>query len=182
MARTSSPTLSRRAASAPSWRGLPPSVIPNTTPCFPASRSQIQRQAHRLAMSARRFSGRHPGNGATADRIPGTLRSDPGQLGSRRAEPRRRHHQCQSADPGGEPGVYQQIDSDGVARAVVLRPDGSFATPSNPARRGETVVAYVTRTGDQPFRAWARFIASARLGRQCARHSRRRNGGARACR
>jgi len=45
------------------------------------------------------------------------------------------------------PGVYQQINSDGVARAVVLRPDGSFATPSNPARRGETVVAYVTGLG-----------------------------------
>ena len=45
------------------------------------------------------------------------------------------------------PGVYQTPMSDGVARAVLVRPDGSFVSLANPARRGETEVAYVTGLG-----------------------------------
>lgn len=45
------------------------------------------------------------------------------------------------------PGIYQATNSDSVARAVVVRPDGSFVTPSNPARRGENVTIYVTGMG-----------------------------------
>ena len=50
------------------------------------------------------------------------------------------------------PGVYQQIMSDDVARAVVVRPDGTFASLQNPARRGETVVA-LSPVSDRPFPA-----------------------------
>jgi uncharacterized protein (TIGR03437 family) len=45
------------------------------------------------------------------------------------------------------PGIFQTIQSDGVTRAVIERPDGSFAGPTNPARRGETVTAFVTGLG-----------------------------------
>jgi uncharacterized protein (TIGR03437 family) len=45
------------------------------------------------------------------------------------------------------PGVFHVVMSDGVARAVLVRPDGSFVSLSNPARRGETEVAYVTGLG-----------------------------------
>ena len=45
------------------------------------------------------------------------------------------------------PGVYQTPMSDNVVRAVLVRPDGSFVTLANPARRGETEVAYVTGLG-----------------------------------
>ncbi|MGB9454833.1 MAG: Ig-like domain-containing protein [Bryobacteraceae bacterium] len=45
------------------------------------------------------------------------------------------------------PGIYQTLMSDGVVRAVIERPDGSFVSPSNPARRGETVTAFVTGLG-----------------------------------
>ncbi len=45
------------------------------------------------------------------------------------------------------PGIFQTVMSDGVARAVVIRPDGSFVTLQNPARRGETVRVYVTGLG-----------------------------------
>src|ERR1035441_8877803 len=34
------------------------------------------------------------------------------------------------------PGIFQTTMSDGVVRAVIERPDGSFVSPSNPARRG----------------------------------------------
>ena len=49
------------------------------------------------------------------------------------------------------PGIFQTVMSDGVTRAVLLRPDGSFvdvggATP-NPARRGETILMYATGLG-----------------------------------
>jgi uncharacterized protein (TIGR03437 family) len=37
--------------------------------------------------------------------------------------------------------------SDGVVRAVIERPDGSFASPTNPARRGEQVTAFLTGLG-----------------------------------
>lgn len=45
------------------------------------------------------------------------------------------------------PGIFQTTMSDGVVRAVIERPDGSFVSPSNPARRGETVTAFVTGLG-----------------------------------
>ncbi len=45
------------------------------------------------------------------------------------------------------PGVYQTTMSDNVLRAVLVRPDGSFVSLANPARRGETEVAYVTGLG-----------------------------------
>jgi uncharacterized protein (TIGR03437 family) len=45
------------------------------------------------------------------------------------------------------PGIFQTIQSDGILRAVIERPDGSFASPTNPARRGETVTAFVTGLG-----------------------------------
>jgi uncharacterized protein (TIGR03437 family) len=42
------------------------------------------------------------------------------------------------------PGVFQTTMSDGVTRLVAVRPDGSFVSVENPARRGEIVRAYVT--------------------------------------
>lgn len=45
------------------------------------------------------------------------------------------------------PGVFHTVLSDGMAHAVLVRPDGSFVTIANPARRGETEVAYVTGLG-----------------------------------
>jgi uncharacterized protein (TIGR03437 family) len=37
--------------------------------------------------------------------------------------------------------------SDGVSRAVIIRPDGSFVSLTNPARRGEIVQAFATGLG-----------------------------------
>lgn len=45
------------------------------------------------------------------------------------------------------PGIFSTVQSDGVSRAVIERPDGTFASPSNPARRGEYVTAFVTGLG-----------------------------------
>ena len=45
------------------------------------------------------------------------------------------------------PGVFTTLLSDNSLHAVAIRPDGSFATIQNPARRGETVVAFVTGLG-----------------------------------
>jgi len=45
------------------------------------------------------------------------------------------------------PGIFQTQMSDGVFRAALVRPDGSFVSLANPARQGETVVAYVTGLG-----------------------------------
>lgn len=45
------------------------------------------------------------------------------------------------------PGVFQTQMSDGVTRAVLVRPDGSFVSVQNPARRGENILAYVTGLG-----------------------------------
>ena len=45
------------------------------------------------------------------------------------------------------PGVFQTTMSDGQSRAVLIRPDGSFVSLENPARRGENVVAFVTGLG-----------------------------------
>jgi uncharacterized protein (TIGR03437 family) len=45
------------------------------------------------------------------------------------------------------PGIFSTQMSDGAFRAVVTRPDGSYVSLSNPARRGEQVVAFVTGLG-----------------------------------
>lgn len=45
------------------------------------------------------------------------------------------------------PGIFQTVMSDGVTRAVLVRPDGSFVSIQNPARRGENIIAYVTGLG-----------------------------------
>ena len=45
------------------------------------------------------------------------------------------------------PGIYETKNTDGVLRAVIVRPDGSFASIENPARKGEIVRTYVTGLG-----------------------------------
>jgi uncharacterized protein (TIGR03437 family) len=45
------------------------------------------------------------------------------------------------------PGIFQTAMSDGVQRAVVVRPDGTFVSLQNPARRGETVRVFATGLG-----------------------------------
>jgi uncharacterized protein (TIGR03437 family) len=46
------------------------------------------------------------------------------------------------------PGILESVQSDGVSRAVLVRPDGSFVdVATNPARRGEIVRLYATGLG-----------------------------------
>ena len=46
------------------------------------------------------------------------------------------------------PGIFQATDpSDGKLRAVLVRPDGSFVSVLNPARRGEMIRMFVTGLG-----------------------------------
>jgi len=45
------------------------------------------------------------------------------------------------------PGIFETTMSDGVARAVAVRPDGTFVSLLNPARRGEMIRAYATGLG-----------------------------------
>ena len=45
------------------------------------------------------------------------------------------------------PGIFQFPDTDGIQRAVMVRPDGSFAAVTNPVKRGETVRLYITGMG-----------------------------------
>ncbi len=45
------------------------------------------------------------------------------------------------------PGIFETVMSDGTRRAVVIRPDGSFVSLQNPARRGEVVRVFVTGMG-----------------------------------
>jgi uncharacterized protein (TIGR03437 family) len=45
------------------------------------------------------------------------------------------------------PGIFETVMSDGVRRAVMVRPDGSFVSLENPARRGEVIRVYVTGLG-----------------------------------
>jgi uncharacterized protein (TIGR03437 family) len=45
------------------------------------------------------------------------------------------------------PGVFTTLLSDNKTHAVIVRPDGSFATIQFPARTGETVTAFVTGLG-----------------------------------
>jgi len=44
------------------------------------------------------------------------------------------------------PGIFESVGADGT-RAVVLRPDGSYVSPQNPAQRGETVTLLATGLG-----------------------------------
>ncbi len=45
------------------------------------------------------------------------------------------------------PGIFQTMNSDNNLRVVMVRPDGSFVSIENPARRGESEVVYVTGLG-----------------------------------
>jgi uncharacterized protein (TIGR03437 family) len=45
------------------------------------------------------------------------------------------------------PGIFSTLMSDGVSRAVLVRPDGSFVSLQNPARRGEIIRLYATGLG-----------------------------------
>ena len=45
------------------------------------------------------------------------------------------------------PGMFETAMSDGRRRAVLVKPDGSFVSLENPARRGETIRMYVTGLG-----------------------------------
>jgi uncharacterized protein (TIGR03437 family) len=45
------------------------------------------------------------------------------------------------------PGIFETAMSDGVRRAVVVRPDGTFVSLLNPARRGETVRVFAAGLG-----------------------------------
>jgi len=45
------------------------------------------------------------------------------------------------------PGIFQFLDTDGATRAVLIRPDGSFVSVTNPARRGDIIRMFVTGLG-----------------------------------
>ncbi|HTS25362.1 MAG TPA: hypothetical protein VMH81_05790 [Bryobacteraceae bacterium] len=45
------------------------------------------------------------------------------------------------------PGIFQTKMSDGVFRALLVRPDGSYVSLANPARLGEIEIAFVTGLG-----------------------------------
>jgi uncharacterized protein (TIGR03437 family) len=45
------------------------------------------------------------------------------------------------------PGIFSTVMSDGVSRAVLVRPDGSYVSLQNPARKGEIVRMYATGLG-----------------------------------
>jgi uncharacterized protein (TIGR03437 family) len=45
------------------------------------------------------------------------------------------------------PGLFTTAVSGTISIPVLERPDGSFVSPTNPARRGETLIAYVTGLG-----------------------------------
>jgi uncharacterized protein (TIGR03437 family) len=45
------------------------------------------------------------------------------------------------------PGIFGTVMSDGVSRAVLVRPDGTFVSLQNPARKGEIIRLYATGLG-----------------------------------
>jgi len=45
------------------------------------------------------------------------------------------------------PGIYEAPMSDGIRRVVGFRPDGTFVSLENPARRGEIIRIYITGIG-----------------------------------
>jgi uncharacterized protein (TIGR03437 family) len=48
------------------------------------------------------------------------------------------------------PGIFETIMSDGLKRAVAVRPDGSFVSIENPAHRGERIRTYLTGLTPDP--------------------------------
>ena len=46
-----------------------------------------------------------------------------------------------------QPGIFETADAAGRRYAVVVRPNGTFVTPANPARRGEILRMYATGLG-----------------------------------
>lgn len=46
-----------------------------------------------------------------------------------------------------QPGIFETLDAAGRRHAVVVRPDGTFVTRANPARRGEILRMYATGLG-----------------------------------
>jgi uncharacterized protein (TIGR03437 family) len=46
------------------------------------------------------------------------------------------------------PGILESTQSDGRLRAVIVKPDGSWASLENPVRRGEVVRMYITGVGN----------------------------------
>ncbi len=46
-----------------------------------------------------------------------------------------------------QPGIFETVGADGRRYAVVVRPNGTFVTPSNPAQRGEVLRMYATGLG-----------------------------------
>jgi len=46
-----------------------------------------------------------------------------------------------------QPGIFETIGSNGLRHAVLMRPDGSFVSPENPARRGEIIALFATGLG-----------------------------------
>ncbi|MGC8792392.1 MAG: Ig-like domain-containing protein, partial [Bryobacteraceae bacterium] len=46
-----------------------------------------------------------------------------------------------------QPGIFETVDAAGRRYAVVVRPNGTFVTPTNPARRGEILRMYATGLG-----------------------------------
>ncbi len=46
-----------------------------------------------------------------------------------------------------QPGLFETVGSNGLRHAVVMRPDGSFVSPQNPARRGEILTLFATGLG-----------------------------------
>ena len=45
------------------------------------------------------------------------------------------------------PGIFETTMSDAIRRAVAIRPDGTFVSLENPARRGEVIRIYTTGLG-----------------------------------
>jgi len=58
------------------------------------------------------------------------------------------------------PGIFQTVMTDGVSRAVLVRPDGSFVSLQNPARRGENLVAFLTGLGPASTPVGTNSVAS----------------------
>jgi uncharacterized protein (TIGR03437 family) len=46
-----------------------------------------------------------------------------------------------------KPGIFEYIDTNGQRYAVAVRPDGSYISSANPARRGETIRVFVDGLG-----------------------------------
>ncbi len=46
-----------------------------------------------------------------------------------------------------QPGIFETADANGRKYAIATRPDGSFVSPANPARKGESVRVYLTGLG-----------------------------------